>query len=145
LAKTHTILEVFIASPGDVSPERAVLEGVVSEFNLTWGDKHKVHLELVKWETHSRPSFGEDAQDVINTQVGDSYDVFLGIMWGRFGTATARAESGTEEEFARAHERLRNGDNVQIMFYFKDAGISPSQMEGEQIVKVQAFKKEIAE
>jgi hypothetical protein len=145
MAKTHTILEVFIASPGDVTPERAVLEEVVSEFNLTWGDKHKVRLELLKWETHSRPSFGEDAQDVINKQIGDSYDIFLGIMWGRFGAATARAESGTEEEFARAHERLRNGDNVQIMFYFKDAGISPSQMDGEQIVKLQAFKKQIAD
>jgi len=145
LAKTHTILEVFIASPGDVAAERKVLEDVVSEFNLTWGDKQKVRLELVKWETHSRPSFGEDAQDVINKQVGDSYDIFLGIMWGRFGTPTARAESGTEEEFARAHQRLRDGDNVQIMFYFKDAGIPPSQLDGEQIVKVQAFQKQIAD
>ena len=122
-----------------------MLEDVVSEFNLTWGDKQKVRLELVKWETHSRPSFGEDAQDVINKQVGDSYDIFLGIMWGRFGTPTARAESGTEEEFARAHQRLRDGDNVQIMFYFKDAGIPPSQLDGEQIVKVQAFQKQIAD
>lgn len=145
MAKTHTILEVFIASPGDVAAERKVLEDVVSEFNLTWGDKQKVRLELVKWETHSRPSFGEDAQDVINKQVGDSYDIFLGIMWGRFGTPTARAESGTEEEFARAHQRLRDGDNVQIMFYFKDAGIPPSQLDGEQIVKVQAFQKQIAD
>ena len=99
MAKSHTILQVFIASPGDVDPERAALEGVVSEFNLTWGDKHGVRLELVKWETHSRPGFGQDAQDVINRQVGDDYDIFLGIMWGRFGTATARAESGTEQQF----------------------------------------------
>jgi len=145
MAKTHTILEVFIASPGDVAQERAVLEEVVYEFNLTWGNKHKVRLELVKWETHSRPSLGADAQDVINKQVGDSYDIFLGIMWGRFGTTTARAESGTEEEFARAYERLQGGDNVQIMFYFKDAGISPSRMDSEQIVKVQAFKKRISD
>ena len=145
MAKTHTILEVFIASPGDVAPERAVLEDVVSEFNLTWGDKHRIHLELVKWETHSHPAFGNDAQDVINKQVGDKYDIFLGIMWGRFGTATTCAESGTEEEFYRAYDRLQGGDNVQIMFYFKDAGISPSQMDGEQIMKVQAFKKKIAE
>ncbi|MCA9035978.1 MAG: DUF4062 domain-containing protein [Planctomycetaceae bacterium] len=144
MAKTHTVLEVFIASPGDVAPEREVLESVVAEFNLTWGDKHRVRLELVKWETHSRPAIGEDAQDVINRQVGDEYDIFLGIMWGRFGTATARAESGTEEEFQRAYGRLKTGDQVQIMFYFKDAGIPPSRLDGEQIAKVQAFKKKIA-
>jgi len=98
----------------------------------------------VKWETQSRPGFGEDGQDVINQQVGDSYDIFLGIMWGRFGTATSRAESGTEEEFYRAYARLRDGERVQIMFYFKDAGIPLSQMDGEQFLKVQSFKKKIA-
>lgn len=122
-----------------------MLEGIVSEFNLTWGDKHKVRLEIVKWETHSYPSFGEDGQDVINNQVGDDYDIFLGIMWGRFGTKTKSADSGTEEEFYRAYSRLKNGDKVQIMFYFKDAGIPPSQMIGEQVVKVQSFKQKISD
>lgn len=145
MAKQHTILEVFIASPGDVASERKVLEDVVAEFNLTWGDKHKVRLELVMWESHSRPGFGEDGQDVINHQIGDSYDIFLGIMWGRFGTATGRAESGTEEEFSRAYARLRKGDLMQMMFYFKNAGIPLNQMDAGQFSKVQSFKKKIAE
>lgn len=145
MAKSPTVLEVFIASPDDVASEREVLENVVSEFNLTWGDRHQIRLELLKWETHSRPAMGEDAQDVINRQIGDEYDIFLGIMWGRFGTATARADSGTEEEFQRAYDRLKNGDRVQIMFYFKDAGIPPSKLDGSQIAKIQSFKKKIAD
>lgn len=146
MAKTHTILEVFVASPGDVADERRILEDVVSEFNNTWGDKHKVWLELVKWETHSRPGFGEDPQDVINKQVGDMYDIFLGIMWARFGSPTNRAESGTEEEFNRAYSRLKEVPaSVQIMFYFKDAAIPPSQIDTEQLSKVQAFKQRIAD
>lgn len=145
MAKKHTILEVFIASPGDVVAERQVLEEVVSEFNLTWGDKHQVRLELLKWETHSRPAIGEDGQDVINKQIGDNYDIFLGIMWGRFGSATNQAESGTEEEFNRAYSRFSKGGNIQIMFYFKNAGISPSDIDTEQLAKVQAFKKKIAD
>lgn len=145
MAKTHTVLEVFIASPGDVASEREVLEIVVSEFNVTWGDKHRVRLEILKWETHSHPAMGKDAQDLINRQIGDVYDIFLGIMWGRFGTATARADSGTEEEFQRAYDRFRNGERVQIMFYFKDAGIPPSKLDADQIAKVQTFKKKIAE
>jgi hypothetical protein len=146
MAKTHTILEVFIASPGDVTDERRILEDVLAEFNITWGDKHQVRLELVKWETHSWPGFGQDAQDVINKQIGDTYDIFLGIMWGRFGSPTKRAESGTEEEFNRAYSRLKDAPgSVQIMFYFKDAGIPPSKMDTEQLAKVQAFKKTIAD
>lgn len=145
IAKTETILKVFVASPGDVVEERQILKDVIDEFNVTWSATHNVRLDLIKWETHSRPGFGEDAQDVISQQIGDEYDIFLGIMWGRFGSATKRGESGTEQEFDRAYSRLTSSpENVRIMFYFKDAGIPPSQTDVTQLAKVQAFKKEIA-
>lgn len=145
MAKTQTILQVFVASPGDVVEERKILEEVITEFNMTWSDTHKVHLDLLKWETHSRPGFGEDAQDVINEQIGDEYDIFIGIMWGRFGSPTKRSDSGTEEEFERAYARLAGSPNpVQIMFYFKDAGIPPSKLDPEQLSKVQAFKHKLS-
>ena len=92
MAKRQTLLKVFVASPGDVVEERRILEDVINEFNMTWGDTHELGLELVKWETHTRPGFGDDAQDVINKQIADEYDIFLGIMWGRFGSPTNRAE-----------------------------------------------------
>jgi hypothetical protein len=99
MAKRPTILQVFVASPGDVADERAVLNDLVNEFNITWGDTHNVRLEILKWETHSRPGIGPGPQELINQQLGDTYDIFVGIMWGRFGTPTNVAESGTEEEF----------------------------------------------
>lgn len=145
MAKTHTILQVFLASPSDVTDERTLLADVVSEFNNTWGKNKGVMLELLKWETHSQPGFGADAQDVINKQIGDEYDIFIGIMWGRFGSPTLRAGSGTEEEFNRAFARLADSsNNIQIMFYFKDAGIPPSQIDAVQLQKVQEFKKKIS-
>ena len=145
MAKTQTLLQVFVASPSDLVDERKVLEEVIDEINLTWSDAHNIRLELVKWETHTRPEFGEDGQDVINRQIGDEYDIFLGVMWGRFGSCTNRADSGTEEEFDRAYSRLKTSPgSVQIMFYFKDAGIPPSKMDPAQLVKVQEFKRKIA-
>ena len=129
MAKTQTHLQVFVASPSDVPDERRILEEVITEFNVTWGDSQNVHLDLIKWETHTRPSLGKDAQDVVNQQIGDDYDIFLGIMWGRFGSPTNRAESGTEEEFNLACSRWKTSPgSVQIMFYFKDAGIPPSKI-----------------
>ncbi len=145
MAKTHTLLQVFVASPGDVTDERTLLADVVAEFNKTWGTRNGVMLELLRWETDSRPGFGADAQDVINNQIGDEYDIFIGIMWGRFGSQTKRAESGTEEEFNRAYARLIDSPNtVQIMFYFKDAGIPPSKIDTAQLQKVQEFKGKIS-
>ena len=140
-----TLLQVFVASPSDVIAERKILEEVVNEFNITWGDTQKVRLELLKWETHARPGFGEDAQDVINKQIGDEYDMFLGIMWGRFGSPTNRSESGTEEEFNKAYSRFKTAPNsLQIMLYFKDAGLSPGQIDPEQLGKVQKFRNKIS-
>ena len=81
MAKTQTILQVFVASPRDVVDERKILEDVISEFNLTWSDTNKIRLELLKWETHAHPGFGEDAQDAINRQIGNEYDIFIGILW----------------------------------------------------------------
>jgi len=51
-----------------------------------------------------------------------SYDIFIGILWKKFGTLTGRACSGTEEEFNRAYERYKeNPSKLRIMFYFKTA------------------------
>src|SRR5438309_1896456 len=100
MAKTVTKLVVFAASPGDVSRERDLLDTVAAELNKTLCPPLGIHLELVKWETDSFPGVASDAQALINQQI-PPYDIFIGIMWKRFGTPTGRAGSGTEEEFDR--------------------------------------------
>lgn len=145
MAKTNTILQVFIASPADVNDERILLDDVILEFNKTWGNHNNVMLELLKWETDTFPAMGDDAQDVVNSQIGDDYDIFLGIMWGRFGSPTNRAESGTQEEFLRAHDRfIKDKNSIQVMFYFKNAGIPPSSIVPDQLNKVLSFKNDIS-
>ena len=142
MPQTQTIFQVFVASPSDVAEERKILESVIDDINRTASDAHTMHLKLLKSETHSYPGFGEEGpQGVINQQSGNDYDIFLGIMWGRFGSPTPRAGSGTEEEFDRAVSRWKDSpERIRIMFYFKKADISPSA-DPEQLAQVQAFKK----
>lgn len=142
MPRTESVITIFISSPSDVSAEREVLEAIISELNRTWSSSLGVRLEPIMWETHSRPSFGTDPQDVLNRQLPDDYDVFLGILWGRIGTPTPRAESGTVEEFYRAYERYKKDNNaVDLMVYFKDVGIPPSKAEPEQLTQIQQFKE----
>ncbi len=142
--KNATILRIFVASPSDVNEERAAVEQVVTELNHLWSKTLGVFLEVVRWETHAYPGVGVDSQDVINQEVGDEYDIFLGMMWARFGTATSRSDSGTAEEFERAFSRFSaNPTNLQILFYFKDAPLPPSQFDAIQLGKVQEFKKKL--
>lgn len=145
MAITKIHLKVFLASPSDVNDERLAMEDVIKEVNQTLGQHKGIHLDLVKWETHSRPGIGADAQDVINKQISNSNDIFIGIMWGKFGSPTNRAESGTEEEFNQAYLQYKtNPDSIQIMFYFKDTGIPISEMNLDQIGKVKNFKDKIS-
>ena len=61
------------------------------------------------------------------------------------GTETQTAISGTIEEFNRAHEKYKKeNDSVDILIYFKDEPISPSEMDLEQLQKLQKFKSSLS-
>lgn len=136
-------LKIFVASPSDVSEERETVSFVVQEIKRTIGDIRNVDLETVKWETHSFPDVGVDAQDVINKQIG-KYDVLVGIMWKRFGTPTKRSDSGTGEEFERAYEYFKKFKRPKIMFYFRKTPFYPANAnELAQVKKVLQFRKKL--
>jgi Domain of unknown function (DUF4062) len=144
VARQEYILTVFVASPSDVASERAQLERIIAELNQTWSRSLGIRLDLVRWETHAHPGFGVDAQDVINRQVPDDYDIFIGIMWHRFGTPTGRAESGSHEEFLRAKARWdQDKSSICLMLYFKNAPIAPSEVEVSQLGQVKAFQNSV--
>lgn len=140
MAEKLTKLKIFVASPGDVQEERDRLPVVIDELNRGVAAQNGLVLELVRWETHAWPGIGEDAQDVINREIGPS-DIFIGIMWKRFGTATKRAASGTVEEFERAYEFWRTYQRPHIMFYFDRTPFYPiSEQELEQMQRVISFR-----
>jgi uncharacterized protein YukE len=146
MPRQETILSVFLASPSDVSAERTRLEEVIAELNQSWSRTLGVRLDLIRWETHAYPGFGDDAQDVINEQIPLDYDIFIGILWSRFGTPTGRAGSGTQEEYLRAKEKWdRDRASINIMFYFKDSPLAPSQIDGSQLAKVSGFRQSLAD
>lgn len=135
--------KIFLASPSDTAKERKIVEEIIKELNDSIGSRNNFNLQLLKWENNVYPAFGEDGQDVINNQIGDDYDIFIGLMWKRFGTETNRSESGTKEEFERAYHRFKNGENLNIMFYFNNEAL-PQDFDFEQFGKVKEFKSEIS-
>lgn len=138
------LFKIFLASPGDTNAERNAAEEAVDEINKSIGSRDNFRLELLKWENDIYPSMGADGQDVINKQIGGDYQIFVGIMWKKFGTPTKRAGSGTEEEFKLAYERFTKMKDIQIMFYFNSCPI-PQDADLVQFQKVREFKKKIEE
>lgn len=135
-------IKIFVASPGDVEIERRTLEAVIKELNSTIAPEKNIVLELVRWETHCHPSMGRP-QEVINRQIA-RYDIFLGIMWKRFGSPTGIADSGTEEEFSSAYTTWLKHNSPRIMFYFCQAPFMPRNAKDiEQLSKVLSFRQEL--
>lgn len=144
MPRTETVIGIFVASPSDVSEERKALESVTSELNKTWSKNLNLRLDLIKWESDVYPNFADYPQDVINNQINDEYDVFIAIFWGKIGSETEKAESGTVEEFDRAYRKYKKDKNsIDIMVYFKDQAIPPSKMDYEQLKKIQNLKEQL--
>jgi hypothetical protein len=139
------LLTIFLASPSDVARERRCVEEVIEEINDTVASSLGIVLKVV----HSGKTylgFGQDGQTVLNKQIGNmkEYCLFVGIMWSRIGTKTARAPSGTVEEFQRAVRSFNRNERPEIWFYFRQ---STPQLETEEKVEqykqVLAFKKKV--
>ena len=138
------IFKCFIASPGDTNAEREVCDKIFIEINKTIGEQFNFRIESLKWENDTIPSVGEYSQAIINRQIG-KYDIFVGIMFKKFGTPTKVAGSGTEEEFDIAYNRFLNKEELEIMFYFNDEAIKPSELNSDELNKVNTFRRKIAE
>ena len=136
-------IKCFIASPGDTLEERNACEKVFDEINHGLGSCLGFHIVPVRWEKDVYPSVGEYGQQVINQQMEENYDLFIGIMKSRFGTPTPQAGSGTEEEFNIAYERFQNGEIGNIFFYFGATKMSPYDLDIDQFKKVKEFRKKI--
>lgn len=135
-------VNIFLASPGDLKQERETVAEIVTELNRSIADSYDIAFNLVRWETHVVPEMGRP-QEIINRLLGD-LDIFIGILWSRFGTPTGVAESGTLEEFNLAYDLWSRSGKPRIMFYFKETPISLNSVEStEQLMKVMKFKESI--
>lgn len=141
MARQEHVLSVFVASPSDVIEERNKLEEIIHELNIVWSRELNIRLDLVRWETHAYPDIGDDPQNVLNRQIPSDWDIFIGIMWYRFGTKTTRFGSGTVEEFERAKLKHQSDpSSITIMFYFKDEALPPSKINPKQLSKINKFR-----
>jgi hypothetical protein len=139
-------IKVFLASPSDVSEEGYIVRETLESVSRTLGEDKGFKFVVINWKTDGFPEYGSDAQSILNEQIADmtQYDLFIGIMWNRFGTPTPRAGSGTEEEFLRAADSYKNNGSPHIMFYFNQAPYSfDSPEDAEQKKKVLELKKQI--
>ena len=70
----------------------------------------------------------------------DNPDIVIGIFSTRFGTQVADADSGTEYAIKRVISLWEKQRRPEIMMYFSNAPLPPSQINVEQLQKITTFK-----
>lgn len=133
-----TVLRLFLASPSDLAAERDATKDVVDRLNSAIG-KIGWAVELSRWEDRT-PGYGRP-QAQINKDV-DACDLFLGILWRRWGSPSGSDfSSGFEEEFERAVSRRKQSESPEIWIYFKR--VDDTSDPGDQLRQVLEFRKRI--
>lgn len=148
---TYRKIRIFIASPSDVTPERDRLRKVVEELDQTRGDELGIVLRTLDWRDLP-PGMGRPQQLVFNNFPPETWDIFVGILWSRFGAPSgANApdagrpfSSGTEEEFWSAYRLWRETGRPQMQIYRCVRNIPYKKIDPDQLSKVQKFFSEFA-
>ncbi len=139
--ESYRLLRVFLASPSDLQEERRIAKIEADAANrllreIGW------QIELLGWED-CLPGTGRP-QEQINHDV-DACDLFVGVLWRRWGSPSGEYESGFEEEIERALERNRSSGKPEIWVFFKEIESDLIEDPGEQLKRVLTFKQSIAE
>ncbi|MFH1893633.1 MAG: HEAT repeat domain-containing protein [Candidatus Zixiibacteriota bacterium] len=139
------IVNVFIASPGEVEKERDSAERAINKQNDTIGRKLKVILAVDRYEKLA-PGAGQP-QELINRSL-DRCDLFIGIVGERWGSPpddAGKYTSGFESEFYRALQRRNETGRPEIWPFFKKVDSAREADAGPQLEKVIAFRKQVEE
>lgn len=137
--------KVFFSAPSDVIKERKIVEEVAKELNVTLSVILGVHIEVIGFgfSSHSSAS-GEDAQGILNKQFGEDYDIYIGVLWKKFGTPTPRDVSGTMEEFNDAYSRFKKNElAMRMAFYFNTKIENLNKVNTDDLIKINDFKKKL--
>ena len=145
--ETYRKLRIFIACPDDVSAEKDRLPGIVNRLQ-TVAHESGFFLHLLEWR-NVVPDMGRAQEIIFSQSEPKSWDIFIGILWQRFGSPSGALnptdnmpfESGTQEEFDTAYKLWKKYHWPRILFYRCTRSVNVN-LDPEQLSRVQKFVAE---
>lgn len=139
-------LNVFIGCPGDMAPERDAL--LTLEKKLA---RHGCPVKFLIWPDVP-PSAGRPQQVIFDYFPVSSWDIFIGILWMRFGSPageyddkTGKPMTGTEEEFKAAYRAWKDsGGRRPHVAIYRCERVGSTKGKGKQIAAVDEFFEQLS-
>ena len=139
-------IKVFISCPSDVDKEKEIILRACDVLSDRIFSKKKINIKSIDWAKDvPRIITGEGPQNLIDKYLeGQDYDIYIGILWKRFGEPHPNGLAPTEGEFEDAFRRYKKTGKPLITFFFKEEKFYPhDEYEISQFSSVQKFKKRI--
>ena len=141
-------LRVFIACPGDVEDEKKRLGKVIESLQFD-AASHGFVLELAEWR-QCVPDLGVPQEIIFDQLNPEAWDIFIGILWTRFGTGcgildpeTGRELTGTEAEMLKVIDMHKMHARPRVLIYRSmRAPASLKNVEGAQLGAIERFFKD---
>jgi hypothetical protein len=138
-------LRIFVACPSDVVGERSRLSTAVESLQ-SLAQHCDLVLELLDWRKVI-PDMGRPEQIILDQLQPTSWDIFIGIIWHRFGTAPNATDadsgkpylSGTEEEFKVTYRLWQVHRRPRVLFYWCQRDIPLKDLDSNQFNLVKQF------
>ena len=145
MAETYRKLRIFVASPSDVASERARV-ATVSASLKPLADHIGLSLEVIDWH-QAVPDMGRPQQIIFDQLQPTTWDLFIGILWHRFGTRPDATnpitqqvyEGGTEEEFVTVYSLWQQFHRPRIMMYRCMRQVSLDALDPDQFKRIKDF------
>jgi hypothetical protein len=144
------MIQVFVASPGDVAAERHHVLDVAAALNRNMAAERDVRFEVRGWKTDVRPRTHDlGAQGPIDEDLPiEKFDIVIGILWQRLGQPMPKMgnETGTEHELRGAIAARNKAKQPEVVMCFNDAPFrSKNVAEAEQATAVLRFREEVSD
>lgn len=137
--KEHIL--VFLAYISDVEPEVNAAMEIVESINRAH-ERLGIECDLRTWK--DVPGEFGNPQQQINREFVGKCDVFIGVIYKKWGTPTGQSDCGFKEEFDIAERRYNDTGKPTILLYAKTVNeLDVKDDEKEGFNKVKKFTDEI--
>ena len=146
MPQTIKQIKVFISCPSDVENEKSIVESACETLSSHIFARKNIQIRTIHWAKDTpRIITGEGPQKIIDRYVDqEDYDIYIGILWGRFGEPQEGGLTPTESEFENALKRYKEMGRPVIKFFFKKEKLSfDNGYDVSQLLAIQRFKKRI--
>jgi exo-beta-1,3-glucanase (GH17 family) len=129
-----SLIRIFLAAPDDVQPERQAVFNAVRSLNDELAAGLGFELKVVTSEMSRTDSSGAPYYQI------PDHDIFVGILWTRFGAETTGAGSGTEREFSCPLENRAEASRVLLYFCNRPIPFPTSEEDLRELERVRQFR-----